>query len=118
MSPHSVSGTGPLISHRASLVQGGISCVLKIHRRQPPGDSRAHVHPFPGTGVSVSLCPPCVAACHSLSFTPAVAQELPRGELTLTSLRGCDTQPTSTLDVGADNLTEGHAREVDGAGKF
>ena len=118
MSPHSVSGTGPLISHRASLVQGGISCVLKIHRRQPPGDSRAHVHPFPGTGFSVSLCPPCVAACHSLSFTPAVAQELPRGELTLTSLRGCDTQPTSTLDVGADNLTEGHAREVDGAGKF
>lgn len=57
MSPHSVSGTSPLVPHRASLVQGGISCVLYILGRQSPGDSGAHVHPFPGAGVSASPCP-------------------------------------------------------------
>ena len=67
-------------------------------------------------GFSITM-PPFVPACHSWSFTPAAAQELPRGELTLTSLRGCDTKLTSTPDVGADDFTEGNAQEADGAGK-
>ena len=62
-------------------------------------------------GFSITM-PPFVPACHSWSFTPAAAQELPRGELTLTSLRGCDTKLTSTPDVGADDFTEGNAQEA------